>query len=133
MEQIKQKLQKHLIYESTQFSRELITRIAHIIPYYELTNDIKKKVILESKISEYLLKKKRYEAQFGIELVDSMEYIDALIENLSLKDKSMRDLNNMISKSLLQAENAILRSNGRAKKLILNGDTVTNPSSFILQ
>ena len=70
------------MYESTQFSRELITRIAHIIPYYELTNDIKKKVILESKISEYLLKKKRYEAQFGIELVDSMEYVDALIENL---------------------------------------------------
>ena len=121
------------MYESTQFSRELITRIAHIIPYYELTNDIKKRVILESKISEYLLKKKRYQAQFGIELVDSMEYVDALIENLSLKDKSMRDLNNMISKSLLQAENAILRSNGRAKKLILNGDTVTNPSSFILQ
>jgi hypothetical protein len=44
----------------------------------------------------------------------------------------MRDLNNLISSSLLKAENAMLRYNGRVKKLVLNGDTVTNPSSFDL-
>ena len=120
------------LYESTAFSRELITRIPHIIPYYELSNDIKRKVILESKISEYLLKKKRYQAQFGVELVDSNEYIDALIEHLQTHEQSMRDLNNLISSSLLKAENAMLRYNGRVKKLVLNGDTVTNPSSFDL-
>lgn len=119
-------------YENTQFSKELISRIPHVIPYYELSNDMKKKVILESKISEYLLKKKRYKAQFGIDLIDSPDYIDALIESLSQNDRSMRDLNNLISSSLLQAENAILRSRGKAKTLILNGDTVSNPSSFDL-
>ena len=120
------------LYKSYDFSRELITRIPHIIPYYELSNDIKRKVILESKISEYLLKKKRYQAQFGVELVDSNEYIDALIEHLQTHEQSMRDLNNLISSSLLKAENAMLRYNGRVKKLVLNGDTVTNPSSFDL-
>ena len=120
------------LYETTEFSRELITRIPHVIPYYELSNDLKKKVILESKISEYLLKKKRYKAQFGVDLIDSPEYIDALIEHLQTHEQSMRDLNNLISQSLLQVENALLRSNGRVKKLVLNGDTVSNPSSFDL-
>ena len=58
--------------------------------------------------------------------------IDALIEHLQTHEQSMRDLNNLISQSLLQAENAMLRNNGRVKKLVLNGDTVSNPSSFDL-
>ena len=120
------------LYESTAFSRELITRIPHIKPYYELPKETKKRVILESKLSEYMLKKKRYQTQFGVELVDSTEYIDALIEHLQAHEQSMRDLNNLIAQSLLQAENAMLRNNGRVKKLVLNGDTVTNPSSFDL-
>lgn len=120
------------IYKNYDFSKELVTRIPHILPYYELSNDDKKRVILESKISTYLLKKKRYKEQFGIDLVDSDEYIDALIEHLSKNDRSMRDLNNIIAASLLEAENAILRSNGKASTLVLTGDTVTNPSSFKL-
>lgn len=120
------------IYKNYDFSRELVTRIPHILPYYELSNDDKKRVILESKISTYLLKKKRYKEQFGIDLVDSDEYIDALIEHLSKNDRSMRDLNNIIVSSLLEAENAILRSKGKVKTLILSGETVTNPSSFKL-
>ena len=120
------------LYETTQFSRELITRIPHVIPYYELPNDIKKKIILESKISEYLLKKKRYQTQFGVELIDSPDYIDALIEQLAQNERSMRDLNNIIAKSLLAAENAMLRSNGTVKRLVLTGETVTNPNRFDL-
>lgn len=120
------------IYANYDFSKELITRIPHILPYYELSNDDKKRVILESKISTYLLKKKRYKEQFGIDLVDNQDYIDALIEHLSKNDKSMRDLNNIIASSLLEAENAILRSNGKAKTLVLSGETVTNPTSFKL-
>jgi ATP-dependent protease Clp ATPase subunit len=120
------------LYKSYDFSRELITRIPHILPYYELSNEDKKRVILESKISVYLLKKKRYKEQFGIDLIDNDDYINALIEHLSKNDKSMRDLNNIIASSLLEAENAILRSNGKAKTLVLSGETVTNPTSFKL-
>lgn len=120
------------LYETTEFSKELITRIPHVVPYYELSNDLKRKAILESKISAYLLKKKRYKEQFGIDFIDSPDYIDALIESLSQKDRSMRDLNNLISQSLVFAENAILKSKGKAKKLVLTGDTVSNPSSFDL-
>ena len=120
------------LYKSYDFSRELITRIPHILPYYELSNEDKKRVILESKISVYLLKKKRYKEQFGIDLIDNDDYINALIEHLSKNDKSMRDLNNIIATSLLEAENAILRSKGKVKRLVLTKDTVTNPTSFDL-
>ena len=120
------------IYQNYDFSRELVTRIPHILPYYELSKEDKKRAILESKMNAYLLKKKRYKEQFGIDLIANDDYIDALIEHLSKNERSMRDLNNVICTSLLEAENAILRNEGKAKTLILTGETVTNPSSFKL-
>lgn len=120
------------MYERNIYSKELISRIPHIIPYYELSDEIKKEIILKSKLSKYLMKKKRYEREFNVELTAEESYIEALIEALKEKDRSIRDLNNLILKSLADAEHELLLQEGHVKKLILTGDTVTDSKQFKL-
>lgn len=115
------------------FGKELITRIEHIFVYYPLSKEIQKRVILESKLSRLLMKKQRYEEEFGVELIVLDSYINAIIEKLNEKDKSMRDLNNLIISSLAEVEYELLNTEGKVKKLILSRDTVENPAKFDLQ
>lgn len=114
------------------FGKELITRIEHIFAYMPLSTEVKRRVILESKLSRLKMKKKRYEEEFKVELIALDSYIDALLERLSEKDKSMRDLNNLILSSLSEVEYALLDTEGKAKKLILSRETVENPKNFDL-
>ena len=115
------------------FGKELITRIEHIYAYLPLSNEIKRRVILESKLSRLQMKKKRYKEEFGVELITLDSYIDAIIDKLSEKDKSMRDLNNLILASLSEVEYALLDTEGKSKKLILSRDTVEDPKKFELK
>lgn len=45
----------------------------------------------------------------------------------------MRNLNNIILKTLAEVEYELLVNKGQAKKLILSSDTVENPKNFKLQ
>lgn len=122
------------IVESEYFGKELITRIPHKLVYYPLTREEKKLVLLESKLSQYILKKKRYKEEFGIELELTDDYIEAVLDLLSTKEKSMRDLNNIVLNNLLPAERALLESPlGKYKKLTLTQDTVSNRYNFELK
>ena len=122
------------IVESEYFGKELISRIPHKLVYYPLTREEKKLVLLESKLSQYLLKKKRYKEEFGIELEMTDEYIEAILDLLSSKDKSMRDLNNIILNNLLPAERAMLESRkGQYKRLTLTHETALNRHNFDLK
>ena len=123
----------HRIYDSQYFGKELVTRIPHIIPFYPLDRETQKRVILESKISLLRAKKIRYEEEFKVKLIATDSYINSLLDLLSSKDKSMRDLNNLILKSLDFVECALLENEGLVREAILSSETVTNPHKFTLK
>lgn len=120
------------MYEKEIYNKELISRIPHIIPYYELTDEVKRDIILRSKLSKYLMKKRRYEREFGVEMIADESYIDALISALKEKDRSIRDLNNLILKSLGEIEYELLAQEGHVKRLVLTAETVENPQKYNL-
>lgn len=122
-----------LITKADYYGKELVTRIPHVYAYSPLTRDLQRKVLLESKLSQLLLKKKRYEKDFGITTIVDESYIEAILDQLSQQDKSMRDLNNMILSTLGIVEYELLNNEGKVKQLILTSDTVTNPNNFKLQ
>lgn len=123
-----------LITQGEYFGKELVTRIPHNLVYYPLTREQKRLVLLESKLSQYLLKKKRYQEEFGIELEATDSYVEAILDLLSAKDKSMRDLNNLILNNLIPAEKAMSESQlGQYKKLTLTADTVADRHNFDLR
>lgn len=113
----------NLLYKYGYFDRELITRIQHVIPYYELTDEDKYHVILDSKLSTFMKKKKRFEREYGITITGEEEFARALVEKLNKEDKSVRDLNNMIAKLLLAPQREIIKNLGKYKVLQLDGDT----------
>ena len=113
------------------FTLEELSRIKYIMNYSDLDNDLKRKILLESKLSEYLLKKRRYERQFGVELILDDSYINALVEKIS--SSSMREINNLFSATLDMAEiDMIENGNTKGKRLILTKDTVENPNNYRL-
>ncbi len=114
------------------FGKELVTRIPHIYTYHELDRSTQKRILIDSKLSELLRKKKRYERQFGVDTIVEDSYIEAVLNRLKVEDKSMRDLNNIILGSLKSAERELLLSPEKYKKLILTKDTVENPKNFKL-
>lgn len=123
---------KDTLIENGYFSKELLTRFQHFIPYGYLTEEDKKKIILESKLSKYLSKKQRLKTQFGIDIKGDEEFANGVIEALNKNDKSIRDLNNLISDFFLDIEYAILENNERDKKLILTSSSIKDRSFDII-
>ncbi len=122
-----------LITKENFYEKEIVTRIQHIHAYLPLTRELQRKVMLESKLSQLLLKKQRYEKEFGVTTIIDEGYVDAILDQLAQQDKSMRDLNNLIIASLSKIEFALLDTEGKAKKLILSRETVENPKNFDLR
>ena len=120
------------IYEGEYYSKELVTRIPYVIPYYSLSREDQKRVILYSKISKYLQKKNRYKKEFGIDLIFEDDFISGILDKLAQNDQSMRDLNNLILEYLALPEYEILSSPHSYKRLVLTRDTVDNPTHFNL-
>jgi len=132
IESKKEKFTPRRITEADYFGKELISRVPHILVYNNLSREIQKDVIRNSKISAFLLKKERNLRQFNIELMTEESYLDALITKLVEQDRSMRDLNNLILGTLDVAECEMLENIGKYKRLVLTADTVKNNSHFIL-
>lgn len=128
----RKKFNPQSITEKEYFGKELITRIPHILVFNELTREEKKSAILFAKTSEFLLKKNRYKRQFNVTLQADESYIEALLDKLSMEQKSMRELNNLIIESLDEAEYAMLANPGKYRKLILTRNTVENNNNFNL-
>ncbi|MGN1371415.1 MAG: AAA family ATPase [Candidatus Coprovivens sp.] len=121
-----------LITKADYYGKELVTRIPHIYSYKTLTREQQRRVLLESKLSQLLLKKHRYEDEFGITTIIDDSYIEAILDQLSQKDKSMRDLNNLILSTLGIVEYELMENEGKVKQLILTSETVTDPTKFSL-
>ena len=105
----------------------------HIYAYSPLTRDLQRKVLLESKLSQLLLKKHRYEKEFGVTTIVDETYIEAILDQLSKQDKSMRDLNNLILATLGTVEYELMENEGKVKQLILTSETVSDPTKFGLK
>lgn len=113
------------------FTEEELSRIKYILNYSDLTKEVKKKILLESKLSEFFIKKKRYERQFGVSLEMDDSYIDAILDKIS--SSSMREINNIVSSTLDMAEIEMIQSSDiKGKRLVLTKDTVINPKNYNL-
>ena len=117
---------KDLLIQKGYFTNELLTRIQHFIPYTDITDEDKLKIILESKLSAYQMKKERIKSQFGIDIIGDKEFAEGIINKLKSTDKSVRDINNIVSDAFLNIEYEILDTPGKYKTLRLNRDTATN-------
>lgn len=122
-----------LITKGEYYGKELVTRIPRVFAYSPLSKEIQRKVLLESKLSQLLLKKLRYEKEFGVTTIVEESYIDAILEQLTKQDKSMRDLNNAILATLSEVEYELLENEGNVKRLVLTSDTVENSKKFELK
>ena len=121
------------IVESKYYTVEELSRFPVIIGYKELTLDTKKQILLSGKDSDFAKKRERYKRQFGIELLASDGYIDAVIDYISNSEEGMRTVNNFVEGTIDFAEREILRSGGnKYKRLVLTKDTVENPRKFDL-
>ena len=117
---------KDLLIQKGYFTNELLTRIQHFIPYTDITDEDKLKIILDSKLSAYQMKKERIKSQFGIDIIGDKEFAEGIINKLKSTDKSVRDINNIVSDAFLNIEYEILDTPGKYKTLRLNRDTATN-------
>ena len=116
---------KTLLVKKGYFSAELLTRFQHFIPYKNLSEEDKKKILLESKLSYYLAKKERLSAQFGIETIGDEEFAKGVLEEIKKHEKSVRDMNNIVADTFLDIEYDILSNQGKYKTLKLTSDTVS--------
>ena len=121
------------ITQGNYFGKELVTRIPNVFAYSPLTKEEQKKVMLESKLSILLAKKRRYEREFGAQVIIQDDYVDAVLEKLKKEDKSMRDLNNLILETLQEAEYQLLANEGKVKQLILTPEIITDPKQIIIK
>ncbi len=115
------------------FGKELITRIPHLFLFNDLSRLEKKRALLESKLSEISLKKKRYQRQFQVDLVVTDSYIEAILDALEEEEKSMREMNNRICQSLDCAEYELLNNVGKYKRLVLTRETVEDSTKFKIE
>ncbi len=113
-----------LLSKGDYYGKELVTRIMHIYFYQELSRETKKRIILYSKLSEYLEKKLRYERQFGVSLEATDSYVEALLETLAKNKQSIRELNNLVSSTLDDLEYELLTTDHSGSRVILTSDIV---------
>ena len=125
-EEIRQK-----IIDKNYYTLEELSRISTIIGFNDLTREDKKNILLTSKLSEFAKKRDRYKRKFGIELILDNEYIDAILDNISSLATGMRSVNNIVKRSIDEAEKEILENEGKGyKKLILTKNTVYDSKKF---
>ena len=122
---------KDKMYECGYYDRELITRIPIVVPYYELTLDEMKKTLF-CKSSELLKEINALKRDFNIEVDGIDEFAQGIIELLSKKDTSMRDLNNLIINSFTDIEYELEDNPDKFKRLTLNKNTVKDSTDFDL-
>ena len=117
----------------TAFTKELISRFPHLVVYNVLDHKTKLDILQHANSSVFTKKKARYQRQFQVEMTPDISYFDALLDQLKDSDNSMRDLNNLVTESLTEAEHAMaLEPSGTYKVLKLTKDTVDDPKKFYL-
>ena len=121
------------IIEKKYFSQEELTRISTILGYNDLDRETKRRILLHNKYGEFFKKKKRYQRQFGVDVIADESFVDAILDRLEQSSTGMRSVNNIVKKTLNEAERALLEGEHQGyKKLVLTKDTVETPKKFDL-
>ena len=116
------------------FTLEELSRISRVLAFDELDRETKKKILLDSKLSEFAIRKSRYKRQFDVDLIADMTYIDAIINGIEEGNTGMRSVNNIVARTIDTAEKKLAEVEGQEfKKLIVTSDTVEDPKKFILK
>ena len=122
---------KDKMYQCGYYDRELITRIPIVVPYYELTEEEMRKALFCNS-SELLKEINVLKRDFNIEVDGLEEYVKGVMELLTKKDTSMRDLNNIIINSFNDIEYELEDNPEKFKKLVLSRDTAHDSTKFDL-
>lgn len=121
------------IIEKGYFTLEELSRISSLLMYNDLDRDTKKRILLESKLSELAKKRARYKRQFGIDIITDDGFVEAILDSISNSEIGMRSVNNIVKRVIDTAERTILENEGKGyKKLVFTKDSVSNPKSFDL-
>ncbi len=121
------------IVEKNYFTLEELSRISTILTFDELDRETKKRILLESKLSELNKKRARYKRQFGIDLIIDDSFVEAILDSVPTSETGMRSVNNMLKKIIDEAERGILENEcSEYKKLVLTKKTVQNSNNFDL-
>ena len=121
------------IIEKHYFTQEELTRITTILGYKDLDRETKRRILLDNKYNEFFKKKKRYQRQFGVDLIADESYVDAVLDSLEKTATGMRSVNNLVKKTLNEAERALLEGEHKGyKRLVLTRNTVEKPKEFDL-
>ena len=119
------------IIEKGYFSEEELSRINTILSYSDLDRETRKRILLYSKLSELNKKKNRYKRDYDIDIITEESYINAVLDEINKKNKGMRVVNNIVKKSLDEAEKEILKNSSKGyKRLVLTKNIVSNPKDF---
>ncbi len=122
------------IIEKGYFTLEELSRISRVLAYDDLDRETKKRILLNSKLSEFATRKSRYKRQFDVDLIADMTYIDAIINSIEEGNTGMRSVNNIVARTIDTAEKKLAELEGKDfKKLIVTSDTVEDPKKFILK
>ena len=121
------------IIQKQYFSQEELTRISTILGYDDLDRDTKRRILLSSKLSEFAKKKTRYKRQFGIDLIADESYVEAILDQIEKSATGMRTVNNVVKRSMDDAERALLEEETKGyKKLVLTKETADDSKKFDL-
>lgn len=120
--------------EEKYFTAEEIERFKVLLRFDKLDLDTKRNILLSSKNSELMNKRKRYKEQFGIDLLLTDDFVDAVFESLPKDDiGGMRSLNNFVEEIMDDAEEAIIEDpNHGYKRLLLTRKVVDDHTKFDL-
>ena len=123
---------KRLIVKNNYFTKEEISRIPTVVRYDYLDSDTKKDALLHAK-SSYLLECIRtYKEDFGVDIVVSEDFLDALLD-LIPQEEGFRDIVSYIDEILDGAEEELCDvPKNTYKKLVLTKDIVEDNSKFKL-
>lgn len=130
-EEIKNELElRKKITEKGYFTKEELDRIREMVKYSDLDRDTRKRILLESKLSELQNLINRYKRDYNIDIIPEESYIDAILEQIGKDEQGMRVANNLITYTLDAAEKEILRSDVKNRRLILTRDTALDRKKF---
>lgn len=119
------------MYKCGYYDRELITRIPIVVPFYELTMEEMRKTLF-CKSSTLLKEIEELKRDFNIEIEGLEDFAYGLLDRLSNKDTSMRDLNNIIINSFNDIEFELEDNPNKYRKLVLKKDTANDSTKFDL-
>ena len=120
------------LYNNSSFTKEMFDRIQYKLLYQDLSIEDKKRAIL-GKYGILQRKREMLKRIYGVDLVTDDTFIEEFIKELKAKGQSMRDVNNIISEMIMNAERIISAEEGTYKTLVLTPETIHDKKNFRLQ